>query len=239
VPQAVRARAPIQRRRSSDPGRSSARTLATDLFEEIRSDILHNRLDPGARLMFRDLRERYRSGLSPLREALMRLAAEGLVVLEDHRGFRVAPATRDEMIDIANTLVEIEALAIRMACEKGDDHWEAGIVARFHELSKRPMFAADGTLDEEWEERNVAFHQSLYEACGSPSLKFVCHVLYERHCRYRRLWSRTDNQTRDVAREHELLMKAALSRDATAAIALLRDHRSATLADVVATAPGT
>jgi DNA-binding GntR family transcriptional regulator len=101
------------------------------------------------------------------------------------------------------------------------------------------MFAADGTLDEEWEERNVAFHQSLYDACGSPSLKFVCHVLYERHCRYRRLWSRTDNQTRDVAREHELLMKAALSRDATAAIALLRDHRSATLADVVATAPGT
>jgi DNA-binding GntR family transcriptional regulator len=141
------------------------------------------------------------------------------------------------MIDVANTLVELEALAIRMACEKGDDHWEAGIVARFHELSKRDMFAPDGALDEEWEARNVAFHQSLYEACGSPSLKLVCRVLYERHCRYRRFWSRDDNQTRDVAREHELLMKATLSRDAVAAIALLRDHRSATLADVVATYP--
>jgi GntR family carbon starvation induced transcriptional regulator len=239
VPQTVRLREPSPRKRVSDPGRGVARTLATDLFEVLRSDILHNRLQPGARLMFRDLRERYRSGLSPLREALMRLAAEGLVVLEDHRGFRVAPVSRDDMIDIANTLVELEALAIRMACEKGDDHWEAGIVARFHELSKRPMFAPDGTLDEEWEARNVAFHQSLYEACGSPSLKFVCRVLYERHCRYRRLWSRYDNQTRDVAREHELLMKAALSRDAVAAIALLRDHRSATLADVVATCPNT
>ena len=88
--------------------------------------------------------------MSPLREALMRLVAEGLVVLEDHKGFRVAPASREEMIDIANTLVELEALAIRMACEKGDDHWEAGIVARYHELTKRPMFAEDGSLDEEW-----------------------------------------------------------------------------------------
>ena len=111
MPQAVRARSPTHRRRSSDPGRSSARTLATDLFEEIRSDILHNRLDPGARLMFRDLRERYRSGLSPLREALMRLATEGLVILEDHRGFRVAPATRDEMIDVANSRLLLQPLA--------------------------------------------------------------------------------------------------------------------------------
>jgi GntR family carbon starvation induced transcriptional regulator len=234
VSQTARPHAFIQRKRAADPG-STRRTLATDLFEVLRSDILHNRLEPGARLMFRDLRERYNSGLSPLREALMRLVAEGLVVLEDHKGFRVAPASRDEMIDIANTLVELESLAIRMACEKGDDHWEAGIVARFHELSKRPMFASDGALDEEWEARNVAFHQSLYDACGSPSLKFVCRVLYERHCRYRRLWSRQDNQTRDVAREHELLMKAALARDAPSAIALLRDHRSATLADIVAT----
>ena len=233
----ISSRAPVQRKRVPDSGRSTTRTLSTDVFEVLRSDILHNRLHPGARLMFRELRERYRSGLSPLREALMRLSAEGLVVLEDHRGFRVAPASRDDMIDIANTLVELEALAIRMACEKGDDRWEAGIVARFHELSKREMFLPDGTLDEEWEARNVAFHQSLYEACGSPSLKFVCRVLYERHCRYRRLWSRQDNQTRDVAREHELLMKAALSRDAVAAIALLRDHRSSTLADVVVTCP--
>ena len=231
----VRSGPTIIRKRASDTGRTAVRTLASDLFEILRSDILQNRLEPGARLLFRDLRERYRTGLSPLREALMRLAAEGLVVLEDHRGFRVASASREEMIDVANTLVEIEALAIRMACEKGDDHWEAGIVARYHELTKRPMFAEDGTLDEEWEARNVAFHQSLYEACGSPSLKFVCRVLYERHGRYRRYWSRHDNQTRDVAREHELLMKAALARDAAATIALLRDHRSATLADVFAT----
>ena len=218
--------------------RLPSRTLATDLFEQLRSDILHNRLDPGSRLRFKDLRERYQSGLSPLREALMRLVSEGLVVLEDHKGFRVASVSREEMQDIANTLLELEAIAIRMAVEKGDDRWEADIVARFHELSKRQMFAADGTLDTEWEARNVAFHESLYAACGSPSLKLVCHVLYERHSRYRRLRTRdTGNPDRDVSKEHEALMRATIERDAPAAVALLRHHRSATLGDVLADWP--
>ena len=221
------------------PGRpaKASRTLTTDLFEQIRSDILHNRLEPGSRLLFRDMRERYRSGLSPLREALMRLVSEGLVLLEDHKGFSVAPVSREEMIDIANTLLELEAIAIRMAVEKGNDYWEAQIVARYHELSKREMFAADGTLDPEWEVRNVAFHESLYEACGSPSLKLVCHVLYERHSRYRRLRTRQGDPTRNVAKEHEALMRATISRDADTAIALLRKHRTATLADVAARWP--
>jgi len=215
-------------------GPKVSRTLTTDLFEQIRSDILHNRLEPGSRLLFRDMRERYRSGLSPLREALMRLVSEGLVLLEDHKGFRVAPVSREEMIDIANTLLELEAIAIRMAVEKGDDRWEAQIVARYHELSKREMFAADGTLDAEWEARNVAFHEALYEACGSPSLKLVCHLLYERHSRYRRLRTRQGDPSRNVSKEHEGLMRAAIGRNADAAIALLRKHRSATMADVTA-----
>ncbi len=215
-------------------GPKVSRTLTTDLFEQIRSDILHNRLEPGSRLLFRDMRERYRSGLSPLREALMRLVSEGLVLLEDHKGFRVAPVSREEMIDIANTLLELEAIAIRMAVEKGDDRWEAQIVARYHELSKREMFAADGTLDAEWEARNVAFHEALYQACGSPSIKLVCHLLYERHSRYRRLRTRQGDPSRNVSKEHEGLMRATIGRNADAAIALLRKHRSATMADVTA-----
>ena len=60
------------------------RTLTSDLFDRIRLDILHCNLQPGSRLLFRDLRATYGSGQSPLREALMRLASEQLVVLEDH-----------------------------------------------------------------------------------------------------------------------------------------------------------
>src|SRR5437868_13778767 len=81
----------------------SNRTLTSDLFQRLRTDILHCHLRPNSRLLFRDLRTTYASGMSPLREALMRLASDGLVVLEDHKGFRLASVSRDEIIDIATT----------------------------------------------------------------------------------------------------------------------------------------
>lgn len=211
-----------------------SRTLSTDLFEQLRADILYCRLDPGSRLRFKELRRRYGSGLSPLREALMRLVAEGLADVEDHKGFRVAPISQDEMVDIATTLFELEAVAIRKAVELGDDRWEANIIARFHELSKRPIMAGGSlTLDPEWEARNVAFHESLYAACGSPYLTLFCRKLSDRFSRYRRLWARHADLSRDIASEHKQIMEAVVRRDAPTAIGLLHRHRMTTIEELL------
>jgi GntR family carbon starvation induced transcriptional regulator len=218
------------------PGKGAAhpaRPQTSDLFERLRLDILHCRLRPGSRLLFKDLRKQYGSGLSPLREALMRLVADGLVALEVNKGFRVAPVSREELIDIANTLFELEAIAIRLAIEKGDDRWEGNIVARFHELSKRSMFTSGGTLDEEWQARNVAFHEALYAACGSPLLLLFCRAVSERYSRYRRLWDQQAEPSRNVAREHEQILSAVIARETDAALSLLKKHRSRTTTGIL------
>jgi GntR family carbon starvation induced transcriptional regulator len=212
----------------------SSRTLASDVFERLRGDILACRLAPGARLRFKDLRARYRAGLSPLREALMRLAADDLVILEDHKGFRVAPVSQEELVDLAMTWFELEALCIRQSIRKGDDRWAANIKARFRELSKHRMRTAQGRLDRGWEPRNMAFHESLYAACGSPSLMRFCRVLSERFSRYRRLWARHLARNRNIAKEHEVLCRAVLRRDAPAALSALRKHRMTTIQDLLA-----
>ena len=210
-----------------------SRTLTTDLFEQLRADILHCHLPPGSRLRFKELRQRYGSGLSPLREALMRLVSEGLAHMEDHKGFQVAPISQDEMVDIATTLFELEAVAIRKAIELGDDRWEATIIARFHELSKRPIVSESLTLDLEWEARNVAFHESLYAACGSPYLILFCRKLSDRFSRYRMLWARHADLSRDVAREHKQIMEAVVGRDAARALDLLHRHRMTTIQELL------
>ena len=212
----------------------SKRTLASDVFDQIRGDILECRLAPGTRLRFKDLRARYKSGLSPIREALMRLVADDLVILEDHKGFRVAPVSQEELVDLAMTWFELEALGIRQSIKKGDDRWEANIQARFRELSKHRMRSARGRLDPGWEPRNLAFHESLYAACGSPSLMRFCRVLSERFSRYRRLWARRLTRTRDISKEHDDLCRAVLNRDTTAAVAALRKHRTTTIQDLLA-----
>jgi DNA-binding GntR family transcriptional regulator len=214
--------------------RQSSRTIASDVFEQLRNDILECRLAPGSRLRFKDLRTRYASGLSPLREALMRLVADDLVILEDHKGFRVAPVSQEELVDLAMTWFELEALGIRQSIKKGDDRWAANIEARFRELSKHRMRTSRGRLDPGWEPRNLAFHESLYAACGSPSLMRFCRVLSERFSRYRRLWARHLTRKRNIAQEHEDLCGAVLRRDKRAAIAALRKHRMTTIQDLLA-----
>jgi DNA-binding GntR family transcriptional regulator len=225
---------PVARRSERPKPARVNRTLTSDLFDRIRLDILHCHLRPNSRLLFRDLRATYGSGQSPLREALMRLASEKLVVLEDHKGFRVAPVSPEELVDITQTRCELEGLAVRMAVEKGDDEWEANIIARFHGLSKRSTYTGDGKLDSEWERRHDAFHQALYAACGLQSLIAFCQVLAERAYRYRHLLLESVDRTRDHLGEHEAIQKAIVGRDADTGVMLLQRHYQRTVQTLVA-----
>jgi len=67
-----------------------AGTLASSVYDRLRGDILSGSLPPGEKLRTEALRSRYEVGNSPIREALNRLSADGLVTREDQKGFRVA-----------------------------------------------------------------------------------------------------------------------------------------------------
>lgn len=208
------------RPRAGEPGR----TLASDVLERLRDDILECRLEPGARLRFADLRLRYRVGTSPLREALMRLASDGLVVLEDHRGFHVAPVSRDKLLDIAFMRRELEAKALVLGIRNGDDAWEARVLGAYHALARRERPDRDGALDPEWEARHYAFHSALVSGCGSDWLLRFRAILFDQWDRYRRLSIKYAKHDRDFMREHRELMEAAIERDAEAAAYLMNRH---------------
>lgn len=214
-------------------GLPGKRTRSSELFERVRSDILLCHLMPGSRLLFKDLTKTYGSGISQLREALMRLVADGLVILESHKGFRVAPVSKEELLDITQMRIELESMAVRMAIEKGDLRWEGNIMARYHEVSKLPIFTAGGSLSEEWVTANDAFHRALHAACGSPLLIVFCDLLRERFGRYRRLWARFGNPTSDTLKDHENLVRSVVARDADAAIPLIRGHFTRTVHNIL------
>jgi GntR family carbon starvation induced transcriptional regulator len=166
----------------------------------------------------------YSSGISQLREAMMRLVADGLIVLENNKGFTVAPVSREELADIVRLRSELETMAIGMAIEKGDLRWEANIMARYHEVSRLPIFNANGLLSEEWDAANAAFHQALYAACGSPLLMSFCDFLRERYYRYRRLWAKYGNPPEDTEKDHKNLLNAVIARDMASVVPLVRSH---------------
>lgn len=200
------------------------RTRNSSIYTQIRTDILECKILPGERLRFDDLRTRYAVTVGPIREALMRLASDGLVSLEEHKGFTVSDASKSQLTDITRTRCELVALAMRWSIEQGDDKWEASVVARFHELAKRRMSTDTGELDMNWEQKHTAFHAELYSACGSPWLTHFCSLMHDQSDRYRRLWFRHFSTTRDVLTEHREIMEAVTSRDAASATYLIQKH---------------
>jgi DNA-binding GntR family transcriptional regulator len=210
--------------RQTREGEHPGRTLASNVFERLRHDILECRLRPGTRLPFADLRLRYGVGTSPLREALMRLASDGLVVLQDHRGFHVAPVSKAKLLDITFMRKEMETRALVLGIQNADEEWETRVGAAYHALTRRSPPDRDGMLDPEWESRHRAFHFALVSGCGSEWLLRFRAILYDQWDRYRRLSIKYAKEDRDIEREHRELMQAALERDAEAATYLMNRH---------------
>jgi GntR family carbon starvation induced transcriptional regulator len=191
----------------------------------LRNDIVAGSMPPGERLVISALAESVGAGQTPIREALMRLVSEGLVTLEDQRGFSVAPVSRRELVDLTDSRAEIEALALRSSMLNGDDRWEGNLVAAFHRLGKALKRAEDGhSINPDWEERHNHFHAALVGACTNTVLLQLRAQLYDRADRYRKLSTRYLKAPRDDLGEHEAMMSAVLARDCTRAEELLKAH---------------
>jgi DNA-binding GntR family transcriptional regulator len=203
-----------------------AKTLADEAVSRIREDIVKGRLTPGEKLQPDALKELYGIGTSPVREALSRLASDGLVQAESQRGFFVAPVLVDELRDVADLRCRFSSLGLRRSIERGDDAWESGVVAAFYQLGKiaKSFESEPERYAEVWEQRNRAFHAALEQACGSPWLRHFCQMLYDQSERYRRRFVKFPRLRPEVEAEHQAVMDAALARDADRACGILEAH---------------
>jgi DNA-binding GntR family transcriptional regulator len=213
-----------------------AQTLNASALMRIRADIISCRLMPNARLRVEALRERYDMGNSPIREALMRLEAEGLVELEQNKGFRVSEVSRENLADLMLTRVEIEGIALRWSLEKGGVDWEADLLGSFHRLSRQSKIEASrpDAISDAWSSAHADFHATLVSACGAPTLLAIRQRLFEQAERYVALSIMSDGPLRDDVGEHKQLMRVALNRDAERALEANRAHIMRTLDKVAA-----
>ncbi|TQL67920.1 DNA-binding GntR family transcriptional regulator [Nocardioides albertanoniae] len=203
-----------------------ARANTDTVHAQLRAELLAGIYAPGERLKFTPLCERYDASVSVVREALTRLAEQGLVVSEPNIGFRVMPLTVADLRDLTRTRIDIETLALRYAIEQGGVEWESDLVAAHHRLERTAMTTDTGgpeRLADEWERAHAAFHAALIAGCDSPRLVCMTVGLRDASELYRR-WSQPREPGRDVAGEHRRLMEAALARDTDAAVEALTAH---------------
>lgn len=213
-------------------------TVAEEAYQRIREDILWGELKPELPLRSDALRERYGLGVSPLREALMRLTSERLVVAVGYKGFSVAPMTVYDVQDTKAARLVIEREALSLSIRAGGLEWETALVAAYHPLSRIEIPTKPGEGSRLWGSHHRQFHMALLSACGSRWLLELAGQLFDQADRHRILRARFSPQprlTRDIKREHENIFAAALARDVRAAILALENHYEST-ADWVAAA---
>ncbi len=172
-------------------------------------------------LRVQTLATHYAVAASPVREALNRLASEGLVTAHDMRGFFVSPATEAELDELTRTRCWLNEVALRQSILHGGPAWEEGVLLSHHRLLRTPR----GDAAQDWTEAHRAFHRALTAGCRSDILVGLCDQLFVQAERYRNLSRQA--RTADPARrddEHQAIVEAALKGDADRAVALLNDH---------------
>jgi DNA-binding GntR family transcriptional regulator len=208
------------------------RSLTRAVFSRIRGAILAGAYEPGAKLSPRALAAESTVSMSVVREALTRLAEQGLVVAEPQLGFSVVKLDMDDVRDISALRILIEGEALRQAVLHADVEYEARVIASHHRLARTPMRSDDdpSAMADEWAHHHALFHAALLSAAPSPRLRELAETLRETAELYRR-WSgmaRGEHGVRDVPAEHQALMQAALDRNAERAVVLLTEHINTT-----------
>jgi DNA-binding GntR family transcriptional regulator len=195
-------------------------TLWQRVYDHLRTEILEGRLEPGAELIEVALAEQLGVSRGPLREAIGRLAAEGLVTVSPRRGAVVRSLSKEEFLDLYQVREALERMAVQLAVHRLTDE-------QFEELgSLNEAMEAHATRNEveSFFEANLAFHARLLEASGNGKLEELYRQLLGQLGRYRlRSLTLRGNLKRSVA-EHKAILRAARRGDAERAAQLMAEH---------------
>ncbi|MEO1250069.1 MAG: GntR family transcriptional regulator [Pseudomonadota bacterium] len=189
---------------------------AAEIAQALRTDIISGRLAAGTALRQEQLASRFDVSRIPVREALNRLAAEGLVQLKPNRGATVAPLSVDDLTEIYEMRIAAETLALRTALPHLTNAQLEIASGLQDELEKAPI-SQFGAL-------NTQFHMALYRPCARPRLLSHIKTLGHAADRYLRIGAGSLGHAAQSHREHRELLSASAERDEEAALTCLNWH---------------
>lgn len=205
--------------RASGNKRESLGQLA---YERIKGDILDERLLPRQPLIEAELAAKYGMSKTPVREALLSLAREGLVEMSSFRGGRVRDFTADDAREIYELRELLEPFALRRAVPRLTDDDRRSL----RDLLEKAQAAAEGGDRRELSRLNCAFHGSLVARCRNEKvIEILAHLQNQVRVMSLRLWNVRATHLRE-AKQHEAILTAVEAGQADRAAELLGEHVS-------------
>ena len=219
---------PEETRQGDEAGGRAAKlenlTLWQRVHEHLRQEILDNRLPPGSELNEVALSQSLGVSRGPVREAIGRLASEGLVTVRPRRGAIVTALSAQEFLAAYQVREALETLAIRLAVPRLD----AADLDRLQALVDEMVAYADGPDVEAdvdaFFRANAAFHATFVEASDNAMLQETMSRLLGQMGRYRMSSLALRGSLRRSTAEHKAILRAVRAGDADKAARLLGEH---------------
>lgn len=195
------------------------RSLADDIYDELRAAIVSLQMAPGEVVSEKDLGLRFGVSRTPIREALLRLAEHGLVDIAPQHATLVARIDADSVRQAQFLRENLEAAVVRRLCEMPavDLSLPRALIAEHRRILATQDYFASVPVDDR-------FHRSLFELAGMGPLWLVIHARKAHLDRIRALQVPEPGKLARVVEEHELIIEALAARDADRAEKVLRVH---------------
>jgi DNA-binding GntR family transcriptional regulator len=187
------------------------------ILKHLRDAIISGQLDEGEPIRQDDVAKIFNVSKIPVREALKRLEAEGLVAFQRHKGAVVTSMSEPEIVEIFEVRALLEANAIRLSVP----HMTEATLARAQAYCD--AFAAE-TDAARWSEINWQFHSCLYEDAKRPFLIGMIRGVNDRVERYLRIQLTLSQGKETADREHRQILDLCRRGDAEGAAALVQAH---------------
>ena len=209
-------------------------TKADDIALVIEEAIVSGELEPGTVLRQEQLSEQFNVSRTPIREALRRLAALGLVSFVPNRGVRVRTLSREELHEAFMVRAELEALATEIAATKMTpedlaelEAAEQHFAAISKELRSREPGEARRSITGDWVRANHAFHDVIYRVADLPLVEQLAKSS-RRSFSGPAVWAPGDHSMDGLyaknAEQHRAIRQALAAGSREGARALARDH---------------
>ena len=194
------------------------------VYRRTRHDIVSGELAPGVPLRLQELAARNGVSMIPVREALRLLEAEGFVDILQNKGARVAPFSKEDMLDVYRTRLVLETEALRQAVPNVTPDVITAARKINEKLGRHKAKKGVVLYDD-----HRRFHLMLYEPSGSRWLMRLISSVWDHTDRYRR---QVENRVthREVVGEHERILAAMERGDADEAAAALKSHLESSMA---------
>jgi DNA-binding GntR family transcriptional regulator len=197
-------------------------SITEHIYAVLRADLISCRIRPGERLRTNELGKRFNASLGAVREALVRLAGDGLAIADPRRGFSAAPISSTDLRALSDASIGVEAMCIEASLRAGDQEWEHNLRAAYEVIEMTPLSASDfpDRISAAFTLAHKQFHDSLIAACHNPWLLRMRRSLDIQSERYRQICLPLE-PTHNHSSGYQEMLGAALARDTGQTVALV------------------